>query len=248
MWAEAWLALGSLCLVVAHAASFEAGGRAGWFPNVRLISRHSDEALAGYLSKIANEPFNHDHVGVTSLQEPATARTVPDGFRVNARRQLLGTGDKVYKRAVQGGLRELGVVNRLSWAHVVVEEPDSRRWKKGMGLLTVAKCYGLLWSANPCRLVHAHWDKTLPRTVGEGKYSSVGFSTVFGHLMEGEERFSVEFRDQDSTVWLDLFSVSRGHGILGRLSMPLIRPIQKAFFAEQCRQMLTLVKEEEEKG
>lgn len=47
MWAEAWLALGSLCLVVAHAASFEASGRAGWFPNVRLISRHSDEALKG---------------------------------------------------------------------------------------------------------------------------------------------------------------------------------------------------------
>lgn len=54
---------------------------------------------------------------------------------------------------------------------------------------------------------------------GKGKYSSVGFSTVFGHLMEGEERFSVEFRDQDSTVWLDLFSVSRGHGILGKVGL-----------------------------
>lgn len=45
----------------------------------------------------------------------------------------------------------------------------------------------------------------------------MGFSTVFGHLMEGEERFSVEFREQDSTVWLDLYSVSRGHGILGKV-------------------------------
>ena len=32
-----------------------------------------------------------------------------------------------------------------------------------MGLLTVAKCYGFLWSANPCRLVYAHWDRKLPR-------------------------------------------------------------------------------------
>lgn len=47
----------------------------------------------------------------------------------------------------------------------------------------------------------------------------MGFSTVFGHLMEGEERFSVEFRDQDSTVWLDLYSVSRGHGILGKVRL-----------------------------
>lgn len=48
MWAEAWLALGSFCLVVAHAAGFEAS-RAGWFPNVRLISRHSDKALKGMI-------------------------------------------------------------------------------------------------------------------------------------------------------------------------------------------------------
>ncbi len=41
--------------------------------------------------------------------------------------------------------------------------PDSRRWKEGMGLLTVVKCYGVLWSANPCRLVYAHWDRKLPR-------------------------------------------------------------------------------------
>ena len=33
---------------------------------------------------------------------------------------------QVYKRAVQGGLRDLGVVNRLSWAHVIVEDPGKR--------------------------------------------------------------------------------------------------------------------------
>lgn len=52
---------------------------------------------------------------------------------------------------------------------------------------------------------------------GHGKYSSMAFSTVVGHLIEGEERFSVEFREQDSSVWLDLYSVSRGSGILGKV-------------------------------
>lgn len=56
--------------------------------------------LSGYLSKIANAPFNHDHVGVTTPQQPPAARIVPDGFRVNARRQLLGTGDKARGNAV----------------------------------------------------------------------------------------------------------------------------------------------------
>lgn len=31
-----------------------------------------------------------------------------------------------------------------------------------------------------------------------------------------------------------------------QIAMPFIRPIQKAFFAEQCREMINLVKEEEE--
>ena len=30
---------------------------------------------------------------------------------------------------------------------------------------------------------------------GRGKCPSVGFSTVFGHVIAGEERFSVEFRE-----------------------------------------------------
>lgn len=34
-----------------------------------------------------------------------------------------------------------------------------------MGLLTMVKCYGFLWAANPCRLVYAHWDRKLPREV-----------------------------------------------------------------------------------
>ncbi|CAN0291350.1 unnamed protein product, partial [Scytosiphon promiscuus] len=80
---------------------------------------------------------------------------------------------------------------------------------------------------------------------GKGKCSSVGFSTVYGHLIQGEERFSIEFREEDSTVWLDLYSISRGAGVLGKIAMPFIRPIQKAFFAGQCKEMLRLVGEEE---
>lgn len=53
---------------------------------------------------------------------------------------------------------------------------------------------------------------------GKGKYSSFGFSTVRGHLIAGEERFSVEWRAEDSTVWLDLYSVSRGSGVLGKVN------------------------------
>ncbi|CAM9468218.1 unnamed protein product, partial [Ascophyllum nodosum] len=76
-------------------------------------------------------------------------------------------------------------VNRL------LPRADWKQWKAGTSLLTVVKCFGLVWSANPCKLVFAYWDEKLPREMGRGKCSSVGFSTVFGHVIAGEERFSV---------------------------------------------------------
>lgn len=58
-------------------------------------------AAAGFLSEIATRSFNHDHVGITAVQPPLRAPSstlvVPKGFRVNARRQLLGTGSKARK-------------------------------------------------------------------------------------------------------------------------------------------------------
>ncbi|CAM9641553.1 unnamed protein product [Scytosiphon promiscuus] len=246
---SSWLILCSLCLAAAHVADARNSGRVAWLPSVRLIFKHSDTAIKGFLSEISYRAFNHDDEGMTALQPPLHPTSppvaIPTGYRVNARRQLLGTGAKVYERAVRLGLRECGVVNRLSWANLEMAEKDSRRWREGMGLLTVVKCYGFLWSANPCRLVFAHWDRRLPCELGKGKCSSVGFSTVYGHLIQGEERFSIEFREEDSTVWLDLYSISRGAGVLGKIAMPFIRPIQKAFFAGQCKEMLRLVGEEE---
>jgi uncharacterized protein (UPF0548 family) len=65
-----------------------------------------------------------------------------------------------------------------------------------------------------------------------GIYSSIGFSTVKGHLLAGEERFGVEWRqDLDDSVWLDLWSVSRGSEVLGRIAFPFVIPIQRAFFS-----------------
>lgn len=60
---------------------------------------------ADFLSEIADRAFNHDHVGLTALQPPlhppSSAMATPKGYRINARRQLLGTGIKVRKRGRQ---------------------------------------------------------------------------------------------------------------------------------------------------
>lgn len=50
------------------------------------------------MSEIAGRPFNHDSVSVTELHPPVrspSSLVVPAGMKVNARRQLLGTGRQV---------------------------------------------------------------------------------------------------------------------------------------------------------
>ncbi|CAM9803357.1 unnamed protein product, partial [Discosporangium mesarthrocarpum] len=230
-------------LALAHGAHALVIGRPVWFPSLRLLVRHSDQAVSAYIAEVAEREVNHPYVRATEAWPPLSSTgaspTVPKGFRVNARRQLLGSGVDLYARVVEQGLRGKRVVDDLQWAKLITaESADWRKWNEGMVLMTIVKCFGLLWSANPCRLVYARWDAPLSTEVqGGGKYSSLGFSTLVGHLIEGEERFTVEWWEEDDSVWLDLLSVSRGSGILGMLSMPLIRPIQKAFFAAQCRCM-----------
>lgn len=54
MWMPTWLALGSLCLLAAHLVEAKADGRAAWLPSLRLIFKHSDEAIAGGCPRCCN--------------------------------------------------------------------------------------------------------------------------------------------------------------------------------------------------
>lgn len=49
----------------------------------------------------------------------------------------------------------------------------------------------------------------------------------------GEERFSVCYEGgRNGQVWFDMLSFSKGSFPLGRLLMPLIRPLQHRFFSD----------------
>eukprot|EP00611_Tribonema_gayanum_P001391 TRINITY_DN1100_c2_g1_i1.p1 TRINITY_DN1100_c2_g1~~TRINITY_DN1100_c2_g1_i1.p1 ORF type:complete len:309 (-),score=29.94 TRINITY_DN1100_c2_g1_i1:611-1498(-) len=145
--------------------------------------------------------------------------------------------------------------------------PAHYRPAAGDMVMTHVLCYRLAWALSPCRVVFAHWDKPLQRsrlthgnypessrgsgqqglgtsgagsgpTRPKGLYTGIGFSTLQGHMITGEERFTVEWHAEDDSVWLDLFSLSRGSEPLGRLCMPVVRPIQRAFFRDVCEGML----------
>lgn len=101
-----------------------------------------------------------------------------------------------------------------------------------------------------------------------GVYSEVVFSTLQGHLIAGEEALRVYTEnsqpiskhfatDHDSStgvfpavplvsvddkVYFEVISYSKGSGLLGRICMPFVRPLQRSFLTDCCNAMLNAVK------
>jgi uncharacterized protein (UPF0548 family) len=90
-----------------------------------------------------------------------------------------------------------------------------------------------VWWLNAARIVYV---------IDEPRWFGFAYGTLPGHVERGEERFSVEWLDDD-TVWYDLMAFSRPHYWGARLVKPLARRLQRRFVglskAEMCKAVRT---------
>jgi uncharacterized protein (UPF0548 family) len=161
----------------------------------------------------------------------------PDAsYRVNNKRVVIGKGRDAYRKASKIVLN-MEMLNALRWGSIARPLnaqglPTQNALQKGDIFGTLILCYRILWTLNPCRVVSV---------VNTSNLAQIGFSTLHGHLLSGDERFCVLYNDETEEVSFDMFSFSKGCGILGALSMPMIRPIQKHFFKEMVKSMNELM-------
>lgn len=66
------------------------------------------------------------------------------------------------------------------------------------------------------------------------------YGTLPEHAESGEERFQVEWRDDDS-VWYDIFAYSRPNQLFSRIAYPYVRRKQKQFARDSMRTMKAAV-------
>ena len=90
------------------------------------------------------------------------------------------------------------------------------------GLVAVAGRSLGLWWLNACRIVYLV-DEMQPR-----RRFGFAYGTLPGHVECGEERFLVEWREDD-TVWYDVRAFSRPRLWAARIAYPLTRLLQKQF-------------------
>jgi uncharacterized protein (UPF0548 family) len=146
-------------------------------------------------------------------------------FNVKILQVVVGKGRDIFQKYSQQIL-DLTLTDKLGWAFIA--KPPNWYPHQNCTIATVTRFYSLpVWTINPCRIHNI--EEYSP--VDGGVRSRISYYTVQGHLLQGEESFSVTLQEQqpDKPVLLEIVSISKGCGLLGKILMPLVRPLQRRF-------------------
>lgn len=164
-----------------------------------------------FLQEQSVKPFSYPAVG-------ATKTTSPTDYVIDHNRVQLGKGEACYGAACAALQRwemfTLGWL-QLCWPTTSVTT--------GATVGVLARVFGV-YILNACRIVY-----TIDETTTDCTRFGFAYGTLPGHIEQGEERFLIEWRHADDSVWYDILAFSRPRHWLVRLGYPMARFFQKRF-------------------
>jgi uncharacterized protein (UPF0548 family) len=180
--------------------------------------RPSSADVERFLARQAGGPYSYPFTG-------ATRDRPPDGYVVDHNRICLGHGEPTFARAV-AALRRWEMFN-IGW--VTLYSP-SVPIEAGRAVAILVRVFGVWW-LSAARIVYVLDEESDVRRFG------FAYGTLTDHAESGEERFSVEWRRADDSVWYDLFAFSRPRHPLARIGKPLSRRLQRRFARDSLKAM-----------
>jgi uncharacterized protein (UPF0548 family) len=187
-----------------------------------LTKKPRHQQIEAFLASQQGRPFSYPEVGGTRAQPPR-------GYFIDHRRTRLGTGNAAFVRACQA-LRQWKQYG-MHW--VELHRPDTPL-VAGNTVAIVAGRLGL-WSLNACRIVYTFDDS------GDVARFGYAYGTLADHMERGEERFTIEWRRDDDSVWYDLFAFSWPNHFVSQCALPYIRRLQKRFAIDSAAAMVAAV-------
>jgi len=187
-----------------------------------LYSEPSAQRIARFLDAQRDAPFSCDEVGASRK-----AAKVPTDYAVDHNRARLGGGKDTFDRAV-AALYAWKMFD-VGWVRLV---PANAPVEVGMTVAVLVRHYGF-YSLNPCRISY-----TFEQDEGGLLKRGFAYGTLPGHGEKGEERFTVEWRREDDSVFYDLYAFSRPNHPLAKLGYPLARRLQRRFAKDSLRAMV----------
>lgn len=174
------------------------------------LRRPSAESIRAFLATQAELDFTYAAVG-------ATATVPPTGYVVDHTRLRLGAGKEAFMaaRAALARWEQFNLGWMQAWPVDNVLTVD--------GLVAVGARSTGLWCVGACRIVYVLDE--------QGPVRRFGFAngTLPNHPASGEERFLVEWKRHDDSVWYDILAFSRPNHFITRLGYPMVRRLQKKF-------------------
>jgi uncharacterized protein (UPF0548 family) len=187
-----------------------------------LLQKPAPETIRAFLAAQARLDLTYSAVGATAAGPPA-------GYVVDRTRIKLGEGARMF--AAAKAALERWEHFRLGW---VEAWPPETPIKVGQVVAVVARLFGLWW-LNACRIVYVVNEE------GPVKRYGFAYGTLPEHAESGEERFTVEWHEDDNTVWDDILAFSGPQQLLARLGYPLVRRLQRRFARDSAAAMLRAV-------
>ena len=173
-------------------------------------------------------PFNFPHVGATHPGElTIEERKSLQGWSIDRTRSRVGSGREAYTRAVDA---------LLSWRHFSFDWAftNAPKLQKDAPVVVIAKSL-FLWSMNPLKITAIEKDgppKGPTQKAVVRRRCGFAHTTVAGHQISGEERFTVEWRKDDDSVWYEVYTVSKPATLIAAVARPVLRFYQRKFVQE----------------
>jgi len=183
----------------------------------------SEGELEYFVSGLSQSHYSYPDVG-------ATAKSIPPSYSIDHNRIRLGNGTECWTRAVDA-IRSWEMFN-IGWTQVCWPDVPIRA---GTDVAVLIRHYGF-YSLNGARVVYLIDEDDLVKRFG------FAYGTLQQHAESGEERFLVEWDQQDDSVWYDLLAFSRPAHLMTRLGFPLARALQRRFAADSKARMAAIVK------
>ncbi len=155
----------------------------------------------------------------------ATAANPPQGYVVDHTRVKLGSGEQVFS-AGRAALEKWEQF-RLGWMEAWSPQTPIQ---KDEVVAVLARAAGVWW-LNACRIVYVIDERASISRFG------FAYGTLPGHAESGEERFLLEWDQDEGSVWYDILAFSRPNHFLARVGYPFVRRLQKRFARESAAAM-----------
>ncbi|PAN52043.1 hypothetical protein PAHAL_9G638300 [Panicum hallii] len=215
------------------------------------LGRPTQEQQKSCLAAAGGFNYDADLRGATRPKSEASDKALMErGFFVNRSRVLIGSGAGTFIQAKSALLswRHLS----LGWANV---EPETAVKVGTRFCICYKEVIPFPWVMLPLQIAYVidrdgdgdgdgdgrskSKSKSMSMSKGSGGGGGMfafGSGTLQGHLLAGEERFSVEV-DEEDRVWYEVVSLSKPAHILATLCYPYVQLRQK-HFARQSGQAI----------